>query len=465
MNIRNALLLCPVLLFQFLDFAEGVYIYILIVTVTYGVVPGTRVLELLVMLLPMSIRVSTLYASSLGFQTMYLVSDALVPLAFILTVANARSMRPKSSIKGAAIPFLMVALVSGLVATDLRAYFAELYRLACAAMVFFIIMSRSKSIQDIDQVVRAFFLGGIVSLAIGLASHWNVFQLSSDLGGDTANIDSFIDLQSGLVRFNGVGGWFLQGVFALMVLIGLGAQTKILSPVTYLMLLPTLLSFRRTAWLAVAFSFMTYLLVFRRQWAKKALILGFLFVVFLLINPLDAVFLEDFRLRLLSALPINVEESHTFFNRFGYFVGAFQMFLDYPLMGVGLNQFAVRFYDYVPRAFEFAGVTFVTSIEYGSNANSTFLQILATTGLFGLAGFLYFVFTTLVHTKRTGLLQSPFGKYGRAAFTVTILMLVFGIAEDPLGNRNFLFIYAACLGASVVEYNIANKLTHNRMGS
>ncbi len=122
----------------------------------------------------------------------------------------------------------------------------------------------------------------------------------------------------------------------------------------------------------------------------------------------------------------------------------FDVFRDNPLFGVGLGNFRDEFFS--------RNVTLHVELGYASlHAHNTYLEILAGTGLFGLLGYLGFLFMvarTLAQrwTQRQNDDATPFTL--AAIGTLAAYMVFAAVDMLLLQNMHFLLVLLLCLGLS-----------------
>jgi O-antigen ligase len=132
--------------------------------------------------------------------------------------------------------------------------------------------------------------------------------------------------------------------------------------------LSILLTFTRGVWLASAVGVLVMLFMLNKKWMLSSLLMG-LFLLFGLakISP-------QFEDRLLSA--VNIQHKHHDERKLVWRAN-FEMFKDYPWLGIGFKDNTRRLDEYYDRLQ-------IPQTTIKSHAHNQFLQVLATTGILGL---------------------------------------------------------------------------------
>lgn len=114
-----------------------------------------------------------------------------------------------------------------------------------------------------------------------------------------------------------------------------------------------------------------------------------------------------------------------------------QMFYDHPLTGVGFNKFH-----------ELYGSQYVSPLAKEPNlphAHNNFMNFLAETGIFGFISFSYLFLTILRNTYRR-YATIPHGDAYLAAFLATIGLLLHGLTEYDLAQKQVMNLYWLIIG-------------------
>jgi O-antigen ligase len=301
-------------------------------------------------------------------------------------------------------------------------------------------MRVTKGEGDIRIYISAFLLGALLASIQGLLSHFNIVNVPPELGGKTYNRDSFIYITSSVVRYMGSGGFILATTFPLVLLSGAGRPLRVPLWGYVLSFLPVAISYRRSAYFALLFSVL-YLLVFNygmgwrviRWFAIGAMLVGAL--------SLTSTVGRNIVSRFSSSTKVSTD--FTLLSRVDAWLGGWRMFKSSPIVGVGINQYAANFQRYVLPTFPWSR----PDITYATDANSDYVQYLATTGLVGFVVIYSFFGISMVRFHRLAHISSGFPRavyFGTSA--LLIALLVFSFVEDPLYNKNFITLLFFFLG-------------------
>lgn len=133
-------------------------------------------------------------------------------------------------------------------------------------------------------------------------------------------------------------------------------------------------------------------------------------------------------------------------DRLQMWQGCLTMYKNHPVIGVGLGRFKPEYKEYAKSHPEI--------VRTYSHAHNNFMHLLAETGTIGIAGYLIFIFYSLVHSLRSWLKsKSP---YDLLIFTTILsFMCLFGQVEYIIDNssavRLFWFLFAIMLQMKTIE--------------
>lgn len=133
-------------------------------------------------------------------------------------------------------------------------------------------------------------------------------------------------------------------------------------------------------------------------------------------------------------------------DRLQMWQGCLTMYKNHPVIGVGLGRFKPEYKEYAKSHPEI--------VRTYSHAHNNFMHLLAETGTIGIAGYLIFIFYSLVHSLRSWLKsKSP---YDLLIFTTILsFMCLFGQVEYIIDNssavRLFWFLFAIMLQMKTIK--------------
>ncbi len=198
--------------------------------------------------------------------------------------------------------------------------------------------------------------------------------------------------------------------------------------------LGVLISLTRGAWVAAFISFFGLGLMqfgLRKVWKY---ILGFLLVVVLIVT-----FNESLRNRVVSIVDT---QNHSNSLRFGIWKANFQMFKEYPLLGVGLGQNKKRLQEFYSKV----GIT----EEFVGHAHSNYMQFLSGTGILGLLCYLFISFYFLRQAFQLWKTQGIYSGLGLGSFWAQIYMHIGGLTECNFTDGEVTHIVVLCWALVIV---------------
>ena len=197
----------------------------------------------------------------------------------------------------------------------------------------------------------------------------------------------------------------------------------------------------RGAWLAVLPVFGLILLFYISQKNKAAIVC----LALLVAAGFGLTYNKAFMARV-STITSTKFQSNT--ERLLIWRSAYNMFLDHPVLGVGLGQYKDNYQKkYIsPKAKE----------PYITHAHNNFLQMLAENGIVGFLGFVgmigYFMYASFVRFWKS---HSP---YALMLFSFTLSLSLQGLTENNFGNSAVMKAFWLLLGCLLVlDYNYNKK--------
>lgn len=324
--------------------------------------------------------------------------------------------------------YLGVAIISILVAEDKPRAMNATIRLTLLIGYFFLISFMIKDLKTLDRVVWALLIGLFLSILIALSFKIGKFYEKSAL-----------QYGESYARFGGLGqgttnyfAAFVVGIIPLCCVKFFNSRRIFTKIVTLgfisLFLVGFILTYSRGGF--IAFSFLITLTIFRfrgelKKLASKKMILSMSFLViafFVCFVVLKAhsehsisVYIE--RIQTLAS-PTTHDRSMS--SRFEYSWLALKVFLDHPLLGVGMRNF--------DRLNPFGGLV-----------HNTYLEVLTATGLLGFIPFLIILYLTwkklkavqtLLNLKKGALYNYAVAlELGFLAFMVSALFVSFDLKK------------------------------------
>lgn len=432
----------PILAFIYIPIA---FIIISLKNIEYGI-------ELVLFLIPFSFVFSKEIASMFGFGTMFIDNDALVFILFVINLIQYKQWN-KEKINYKAPLLLLVVFNLGIInVKDIRLFLAELQRWVFLGLFAFVLIKRINKVEEFNRGLKAFLFGGLLASILGLLVHFSLLKFPDELGGVTFNRDSFINPQSDFIRYMGSGGFFIMFTFPLFFLTRLNKIIKVNDVFFVFSLIPLLLSFRRSAYMALIAAIIFLVIVYYKlNW--KIIVFPILISGIILFVANDIKLMGGIVDRFISAL--TPQNDFTFLSRISYWLGAYRMFLDHPIIGIGLNQFPAYFDSYVSSEFTWQKV----DITYAMVANNDYLQYLATTGIIGFVIIYYFLLGILLKFfKIVFHYINAYASYFAFMACLIIGFLVFGIVENPLADKNFLlFSLFFLINSNIIYKNFISE--------
>ena len=319
---------------------------------------------------------------------------------WIIELALKRSqsqLNPRQWITTIAPPtlYLIVALVSVTYAQDPQRSVYELFTLLQIFLLFIYVTHRIKTRKEVFLFVTALLIGlaieGLIMIYLRGTGH------EFKLGVIAGRID--VDKGSIGMRIGGTVGSPISAASYLALLIGLAASIwfmpvalryKLMSgSVLVLAALGLIFTLSRGGWTTAALSItLLSMAALYRKWVSPAVIVG---IVVLLIAVVFA-FQDTIMARLTG------DDVGSTAARLPLMNLAWKIIRDYPIQGVGLNNFAAAMPPYLTPEFNGAWIYTV---------HNKYMLVWAETGIFGLLTFLAFLAVTLRNGWKVFNLNDP----------------------------------------------------------
>lgn len=199
---------------------------------------------------------------------------------------------------------------------------------------------------------------------------------------------------------------------------------------------------------AVFYSFITLLIILSLYATKtRGMIAPCIFVIFLLAiyvgikkNILVGITLATLGIVGISIILNNMYRGYEYQRVYGW-IAATNMWLDHPLIGIGIERWQEA---YISKQYFPAGAT-----EHLMHAHNLYLCFLATTGLIGVSGMLYFFYNTFkefITRVKTG------DKYYYVGLCGLIIYLISSLLDSTMSIKYFTRIFWCMI--FIYQYNI-----------
>lgn len=328
---------------------------------------------------------------------------------------------------------------------------AGVYSLFELGQLFFI-----PNCHEIVLYLDGFFRGSQESLGIDVFSYTRIRSL--------ANEASYFGMYIGIIL-----PWFLVSIFHNQGKVKLGYAILLLY-----MLILVVFSSSRTAYMMTAIEIIIFLFFFRERVRKnlmKVLLLFILAVLTVIIFLLQDNIQEGIDIaQIFMSLVFSDGTTYDLSNigRKGSQIAALQIWMDYPIFGVGYGQYGFYASEYFPSwAWLSPEVISWTSNIPGTlwtPSHGLYTRLLAETGMFGFAcfisGYLFLAKEILKKIKKST--DNPINKdYMYTALTTFIAFIMFGFNVDGL-RYLFMWIFYAAVWIKCADKEIEcvnNKLS------
>jgi len=318
--------------------------------------------------------------------------------------------------------FWFTILVSATFAYDHLSGFDKLWAYVYRTLPFFLavpfINTRKKLVAILIAMALSILLADLYGIWQGLtgiraqafSSHWMIF------------------------------GGFLEQMIPLLAILGLQEKSLTRSTrvaffvITVLSLLALAFNATRGAWIGILVVFVLVVLLQLKNNVKTAIVLSvFAALLIGLLGSIPAI-----QQRAASVTDITF---HT--ERILVWKGAWQMFLDHPIVGVGPGNFEKIYLEryILPDAKERLG-----------HAHNNFLHILAENGIIGFAGFMAMFGYFLIYLYKNGIRKRD--PLALAVLLASVALLVQGFSEFNYGDSAVIRLYWFLLGLAGANFCI-----------
>jgi len=336
--------------------------------------------------------------------------------------------------------FIAVVFMSGVITAGGRLSFASAL-ISCALMLgFFLTVNLIRSEKWINRCITAFASSAVIVAIIGILEY--VLGFSKVAWLDT---EYFSDIEGRVVSLfenPNVLGAYLAMAFPFIIAKRRKAETgkgKVLGAISELIVLCcAVLTWSRSAWLALILSTVLFLLINSRK-TFKALI-GFACLI-----PLVAYFMPRSIVRRFMSIG-DLSDSSSYYRVYTW-RGTIDAIREHLFGGVG---YGTQAYAEIYPQYAYAG------IEAAEHSHSLFLQILFEVGIFG---FIIFAVILLLFTQKN---YEYFKRgedrsavlYASAAFSAVVAALIYGLFDHLFYNYRILYIFwvIVALSSACIRY-------------
>jgi O-antigen ligase len=322
-------------------------------------------------------------------------SDVLIQLVMIVWIFMVLISKNKIHVPVLVFPILLLfinSVLSFVYAEDIfRVMLGSIQIITALAVPYFLISNLVSTEKQVKLLLKAFIIGAIFS------SIYNIYLAT-------------ILSKSGISNFPqvwGIGGGF-QGYFLSVAFILLYSffiqRIRLVSRfnltlyfvIFSILVAAIVLTQTRGAWLSLSVCmFIITILASRKKLAKAIGYITAVILMFIIIEPFLPVVIEE-RIKSIFIFDQQYSGSESTMVRIQLTKAALAMFLEHPLIGIGIKNFPVLLPNYVPTDFPLSlpmgleGV--ITPIEGPHNC---YLRLLAEQGVFGLIIFSYILLLSL----------------------------------------------------------------------
>ena len=219
-------------------------------------------------------------------------------------------------------------------------------------------------------------------------------------------------------------------------------KNKLLGVISCILIIVcTVLTWSRGAWIAIAFTGVIFLLIYSRKTLR-------VIISIIILIPYSITFMPSNIASRIKSIG-DMADSSTMY-RFYTWKGSLRMLEDYFWSGIGYGTDAYRA---IYPEYAYAG------IEAAAHSHSLFLQIFI--GL-GFGGILIFMLTMFVFAQRNfEYFKKPFNENSRlvaaTAFSAIVGMLVMGLFDYIWYNYRIFFMFWAIMGISIAAIRFGNR--------
>ena len=332
----------------------------------------------------------------------------------------------------AVIFFLITMLFSTFFSQNIVESFTALGGIIYRLSIIFIIMA---FITKKHQILKILILLCISLLIADFYSFWQAAHGDFRAGAFSSHPSNF--------------GGYLMLIIPLLAVVNwddklLPRNVKKLTLFTLIISLPALLvNGTRGAWIAVIITFLVYGII---SFKSRPKLVAIMLVLILLIGFI-AYMIPQVQERVLTMTDMKFQSNS---ERLLMWHSAWQMFLDYPITGVGLgNWHDFYFGHYISdEAKERAGHL---------HAHNNFFTILAETGLIGILGFCY-MFAHILLAAYRRYLKNTQNLWNKVTLLLTVSFLSHGMVDYTFGVSVIAIMYWFILGLTYAASNVDEVL-------
>jgi len=361
-------------------------------------------------------------ASSLSIAASNVAISLAILFTIIRRIKGPISFRADQRLVQAIFFFWVTILISALATHDQGIAINKLWAYISRALPLFL------AVCFIDSRKRIFDVLIVMTISITISDFYAVWQ-------------GFHGIRAGaFANYMVLSGCLLQLIPVLFVLamesVDLSRNSRIYFGIIGIFsVIALIFTLTRGAWLAVLVAIVIYGVLSLRSRPKMALILCLLLVV----SAGSIYNFPTLQHRAKSIVDISISGKNT--GRLLVWQGAWRMFVDHPIVGVGPGNFENVYHSsYMsPKAKEHLG-----------HAHNSFLQILAENGIVGFGGFIVMFGYILVYLYKRGIGRK--NPLALAVFLATIAFLIQGLTEFNFGDSTVIRMYWFLLGLAAIDF-------------
>ena len=327
-------------------------------------------------------------ALDVQFIDILVVSLLMCRLARLATQRAEIRLYPFTTVP--ALAWLVASALSAVNAKELDLTVMQIVQMAKLLLLYIVVANSIKDEADIKWLVQALLLGVLFQGLLGSYQWITGGPLGLSFLGEPSQL--FYGRPSGTIGHPNGYGIFLSATLpvalALLFLEIRGLYKSLVGVVLCVGFLGLIFSLSRGAWLAFLVASIA-VLVFAIRRRRRNLQIAVVGSGSILLVLLVLIFSQR---DLITARLTSSQANESALGRIPLAQGAIAMIQDYPILGVGLNNYSLLMPKYDPIDFAKQGKIVIV--------HNIFLLIAAETGLVGLAAFLWFLASLFVQAKR-----------------------------------------------------------------
>ncbi len=333
------------------------------------------------------------------------------------------------------LALLSVMLLSGLFGYDLKVTLASLLYFMKLALFYFLIIQLVQSKTHLKMAVFIMIAATFTSLLAGILGYFTPLPFLGQ-GDQGFRLRGFTGQPNVLALH-------ILIIFPILVLyLFRGANTYLkglMGALVFLALLGLLGTFSRAGLLGLGAVILGVLFVLRsNRWLLFTALLAFVIILFLIPDIIWE--------RILSVKDIAQDPSLRW--RAKAWIGAFDLFLKNPILGIGMGNFVFVSH---------------TIVSIHMSAHNTFLELAAETGIVGLGIFLGFFLSNLYHLYHSQKIFFKLNEKELGTFCQALLVSVSGIVVFSIFHSiQAYFVYWALVALGASFYLYARQLEASR---